>query len=245
MRKSHPSNFPALAWAPTKALQVMHGLITAQTLIARLGMQPACSVMIKNDSECVRQRACMHTRRRKFSRKNAAQRARRLMGQGLGHLVQRAPADAFRPAAGALRSEPWSARRGSPTYDPYGRALSHPAEQRMIPSDALAMAGHDAACNATLPSGVHDLRQMGANGWSSGACEESAAHVPSRPDLVPRTGTRRARAAAAPGGAAASGRRPSRSSSQNLKRPRRATAAAVQPAPLHTAPRTPAPPDGL
>ena len=61
-------------------------------------------------------------RRRKFGRTSAAQRARRLMGQGLGHMVARPQAVDYKPAPSVHRSDLWHSRRSSPTYDTYRQA---------------------------------------------------------------------------------------------------------------------------
>lgn len=61
-------------------------------------------------------------RRQRWSRKTAAQRARRMAGQGLGPLMNKKPDIVIAPPS---RSTLRLARRDSPTYDPYrsGRAL--------------------------------------------------------------------------------------------------------------------------
>ena len=61
--------------------------------------------------------------RRRWSRKTAAQRARRMAGQGLGPLMNKKPDILIAPPS---RSTLRMARRDSPTYDPYrsGRASS-------------------------------------------------------------------------------------------------------------------------
>ena len=75
-------------------------------------------------------------RRRRWSRKTAAQRAKRMAGQGLGPLMNKKPDILIAPPSRALARLP---RRDSPTYDPYRsckRQTPLPCEYWLLPLQA-------------------------------------------------------------------------------------------------------------
>lgn len=69
----------------------------------------------------------------------AAQRARRMAGQGLGPLVNKQPEPKAPSVAAAALREQRLPRRGSPSYDPYRSPPAHRGLTRLIISEIATM----------------------------------------------------------------------------------------------------------
>ncbi|CAL8468559.1 g8099 [Coccomyxa elongata] len=98
-------------------------------LAANLGISSFSTLLRRAEREEEQiARGIFPKKKRRFSRKVAAQRARRMAGQGLGPLVNKAPEI---KAPGAIAHRDYGLpRRGSPSYDPYRRRSTSRSSSR-------------------------------------------------------------------------------------------------------------------